>query len=80
MQWVPRGTKPPKPARFLQRISSSLPGHAGPLEELDYLSLLDRCVADQDLSAQEADELVAAATGLGIARDRVEHLHGLFFA
>jgi DNA polymerase-3 subunit epsilon len=79
VNWVPRATLPPAPANFLQRIASKLPGHSGPLEELDYLSLLDRCVADQDISAQEADELVAHAEGFGIDRGRVAHLHTLFF-
>lgn len=45
-----------------------------------YLDLLDRALVDRHISATEADDLVAVADRLDLARADVEHLHRGYLA
>lgn len=60
---------------FLQRIADRMPDHSGPLEHIEYLALLDRCLIDRHLSEHESRQLAAVANELGISRDTAARLH-----
>ncbi|QAY73718.1 DNA polymerase III subunit epsilon [Agromyces protaetiae] len=78
--WMPRpANTAPAPAEFLVRITVKLPEFAGPVEQQQYLALLDRALLDRHLSAHEADSLVALAEELGISRSTCETLHERYF-
>jgi DNA polymerase-3 subunit epsilon len=77
--WIAREQADAAPTPFLERITMKLPDHSGPAEHTDYLALLDRCLLDQQLSAHEADALVALAEDLGISRVTCEELHRRYF-
>ncbi|MEU4158357.1 exonuclease domain-containing protein [Actinoplanes sp. NPDC026670] len=59
---------------FLTRLVDRLPRLRDPQEDA-YLDLLDRALLDRHISAIEADQLVATADRLGLARADVEALH-----
>lgn len=78
--WRPRGSAgAAEPAAFLSRISQKLPEFAGPAEHQNYFALLDRCMLDRQISAHEANALVALAEEAGIGRSTCEKLHGDYF-
>lgn len=60
---------------FLQRIAEHLPDFSGPIEHVEYLALLDRCLIDRQLSEHESRQLLALADELGIGRDTAARLH-----
>ncbi|MET3719220.1 3'-5' exonuclease [Arthrobacter sp. UYEF21] len=60
---------------FLERLVNRLPGVAGPDEHTAYLAMLDRALIDRQISASEANSLVALADDLGISRSSAEQLH-----
>ena len=60
---------------FLERLVSRLPEVAGPDEHTAYLAMLDRALMDRQISASEANSLVALADDLGIGRSSAEQLH-----
>ncbi len=60
---------------FLQRIADRMPDHSGPVEHVEYLALLDRCLIDRHLSEHESRQLAAVANELGISRDTAARLH-----
>ncbi|WP_111721125.1 exonuclease domain-containing protein [Homoserinimonas sp. OAct 916] len=84
-QWLPRESAPSwatpetTAASFLERITVKLPEYSGPVERLDYLALLDRCLLDRSISAHEAQGLVALAEESGLGRDDCEELHLQYF-
>ncbi|WP_349898381.1 exonuclease domain-containing protein [Parafrigoribacterium soli] len=77
--WVSRGAQAQASASFIQRITLKMPEHAGPVEHLDYLALLDRCLLDQQISVHEANALVNLAETLGISRTTCIALHRQYF-
>lgn len=73
-RWVARGMSAAS-VPFLQRIAERLPDFSGPIEHVEYLALLDRCLIDRQLSEHESRQLVALAGELGIGRDTAARLH-----
>lgn len=69
-----RMAEEPQP-HFLERLVSRLPEVAGPDEHTAYLAMLDRALMDRQISASEANSLVALADDLGIGRSSAEQLH-----
>ncbi|WP_436520659.1 exonuclease domain-containing protein [Actinoplanes sp. HUAS TT8] len=59
---------------FLTRLVDRLPRLPDPKADA-YLGVLDRALLDRHISGHEADQLVATADRLGLARIDVEHLH-----
>lgn len=59
---------------FLTRLVDRLPRLRDPQADA-YLDILDRALLDRHISASEADQLVATADQLGLARADVQHLH-----
>jgi len=59
---------------FLTRLADRLPRQQEPRADA-YLDLLDRALLDRDISATEADGLVAVAESLGLGRADVRCLH-----
>src|SRR4029078_726886 len=43
-----------------------------------YLVLLDTLIADREITAADADQLVQVATELGLTRPQVDHLHRFY--
>lgn len=80
--WYPRpdSVPPLTAASFLVRISTRLPHIAGPVESVDYLGLLDRCLLDRSLSAHDTQALLQLADELGVSRSTCEALHFDYFA
>lgn len=62
---------------FLTRLVDRLPRLRDPKADA-YLDLLDRALLDRHISASEADQLVATADQLGLARADAEYLHGRY--
>ena len=77
--WVERHSAAERATSFLERITEKLPDFTGPVEHLDYLALLDRCLLDRQISAHEANALVAFAETKGIGRATCEALHLEYF-
>ena len=69
-----RMAEEPQP-HFLERLVNKLPEVAGPDEHTAYLAMLDRALMDRQISASEANGLVALADELGIGRSSAEQLH-----
>ncbi|WP_082575117.1 exonuclease domain-containing protein [Arthrobacter sp. Soil763] len=67
-------TEEPQP-HFLERLVNRLPEVAGTDEHTAYLAMLDRALMDRQISASEANSLVALADELGISRSSAEQLH-----
>lgn len=64
---------------FLARLVDRLPRLHEPRGDA-YLDLLDHVLLDRDISASEADALVATAETFGLARVDVDHLHRTYLA
>jgi DNA polymerase-3 subunit epsilon len=62
---------------FLTRLVDRLPRLRDPKADM-YLDLLDRALLDRHISASEADQLVATADQLGLARADVADLHSRY--
>lgn len=77
--WVAREAARVDPTGFLERITSRMPDHSGPIEHTQYLALLDRCLIDDRISVHEAAELVACAEDLGVGRETCTRLHARYF-
>jgi DNA polymerase-3 subunit epsilon len=78
--WTPRlpiAIAPP--SVFLSQIVAQLPGHSGPVEHLDYLDALDRCLQGGFLGFTESLNLEVLAEQLGISRFVCETLHREYF-
>jgi DNA polymerase-3 subunit epsilon len=73
-RWVGRATSAAS-VPFLQRIADRMPDHSGPVEHVEYLALLDRCLIDRHWSEHESRQLAAVANELGISRDTAARLH-----
>ena len=73
-RWVGRATSAAC-VPFLQRIADRMPDHSGPVEHVEYLALLDRCLIDRHWSEHESRQLAAVANELGISRDTAARLH-----
>lgn len=63
---------------FLGRLVSRTPRSELHPEANGYLTLLDRVLLDRQVSRHEADELVAVAESMGLSREDVLSLHGLY--
>ncbi len=72
---VLRGVASLRDAPFLERLTDRLGGDPQPLQEQEYLALLDRALLDRHLSAREHDALAGLARELGIGRTRARELH-----
>ena len=77
--WVERRSAAERATSFLERITEKMPDFTGPVEHLDYLALLDRCLLDRQISAHEANSLVELAETKGIGRTTCEALHLEYF-
>jgi DNA polymerase-3 subunit epsilon len=64
---------------FLTRLVDRLPRLRDSKAD-GYLDLLDQALLDRHISASEADDLVATADDLGLARADVEHLHDRYLS
>jgi DNA polymerase III subunit epsilon len=64
---------------FPTRITEKVPEPAGSAERRAYLAVLDRCLSDRRLSADEADELIATAERLGLSLTTCLILHDEYF-
>ena len=73
-RWVGRAVNAAS-VPFLQRIADRMPDHSGPVEHVEYLALLDRCLIDRHLSEHESRQLAAVANELGVTRDTAARLH-----
>ncbi len=66
-----------QPSRFLQRLASL--GHrdveASEPEVVDYLCLIDRVLEDRVIDAEEEEELIDAASRLGLSRGQIDWAH-----
>lgn len=69
-----RSGSDPQP-HFLERLVDRLPEVTGPDEHNAYLAMLDRALLDRQISASEADGLVALTDSLGISRNMADQLH-----
>ena len=79
-EWMTRpAASDAPPPHFLERITVTLPEHAGPSECTDYLALLDRALLDRQLSVHETRGLVELAENLGIDRASAQQLHLDYF-
>jgi DNA polymerase-3 subunit epsilon len=65
---------------FLGRLASRTPRSEIHPEANSYLGLLDRVLLDRHVSLHEADELVAAAESMGLAREDAITLHRLYLS
>ncbi|MCH7232813.1 hypothetical protein L0U85_18425 [Glycomyces sp. L485] len=72
---VRRGAGSTGGADFLARLVEHLPRVPDPPQADLYLAMLDRALIDRHVSSTEADELVALAAELGIARPAAIELH-----
>ncbi|MEV0289979.1 exonuclease domain-containing protein [Kribbella sp. NPDC050820] len=60
---------------WMSRIVDQLPRVPEPPQADSYLALLDGILADREITAADADQLVQVATELGLARSEVQELH-----
>lgn len=60
---------------WMSRIVDQLPRVPEPPQADSYLALLDGILADREITAADADQLVQVATELGLARSQVQELH-----
>lgn len=78
-EWMPRESAGAPRVHFIDRVIQATETTTAPGAELDYLGLLDRALIDGYLSSVEQDDLVDAATSLGLTRADVERLNGDYF-
>jgi DNA polymerase III subunit epsilon len=60
---------------WMSRLVDQLPRVPEPPQADSYLSLLDMILANREITAADADQLVQAATDLGLTRSQVRDLH-----
>ncbi|MET9276012.1 exonuclease domain-containing protein [Kribbella sp. NPDC003557] len=60
---------------WMSRLVDQLPRVPEPPQADSYLVLLDTLLADREITAADADQLVQVATELGLTRPQVDHLH-----
>ncbi|TCC29014.1 exonuclease domain-containing protein [Kribbella speibonae] len=60
---------------WMSRLVDQLPRVPEPPQADSYLVLLDTLLANRELTAADADQLVQVATELGMTRPQVDHLH-----
>jgi len=60
---------------WMSRIVDQLPRVPEPPQADSYLALLDGILADREITAADADQLVQVATELGLTRSEVQELH-----
>ncbi|MBA0126128.1 DNA polymerase III subunit epsilon [Haloechinothrix sp. YIM 98757] len=77
-EWLPREAARGRQRHFLGRLVEHMPGDEEPEDQAEYLAMLDRVLLDREISAHEADELVALAEGLGIGRQLAHRLHARY--
>ncbi|PPK70457.1 exonuclease domain-containing protein [Actinokineospora auranticolor] len=77
---VVRGADGPDDPHFLGRLVDRLPRVGQPASADDYLAVLDRALRDRYLSADEQQELLDTANGLGLSRAEVLTLHRGYLA
>lgn len=76
---LPERERPVEQRSFLERVVGKIP--AGSCEEeAEYLGLLDRVVADFELTVREADALDSYAGESALAHERRRELHVSYFA
>ncbi len=85
LQWpaLPRSEVPPvvRPVHaggrhgWMSRLVDQLPRVPEPPQADSYLALLDTIVANREMTATDADQLVQVATELGLSRSQVRDLH-----
>jgi DNA polymerase-3 subunit epsilon len=59
----------------MSRLVDQLPRVPEPPQADSYLVLLDTILANREITAADADQLVQVATELGLTRPQVDHLH-----
>jgi DNA polymerase-3 subunit epsilon len=74
---VARDPRPRRPDAWLDRITSAVPRNPEPRIEA-YLDVLERALLDGYLSAHEEAALVELALALGLHRDQVTAVHGMY--
>lgn len=74
---VARNPVPRRPDAWLDRITSTLPRNPEPKIEA-YLDVLERAMLDRYLSAHEEAALIELAIDLGLHRDQISAVHGLY--
>ncbi len=60
---------------WMSRIVDQLPRVPEPPQADSYLALLDGILADREITAADADQLVQVATELGLTRSEVQEMH-----
>ncbi|MEU8222541.1 exonuclease domain-containing protein [Kribbella sp. NPDC048915] len=60
---------------WMSRLVDQLPRVPEPPQADSYLVLLDTLLANREITAADADQLVQVATELGLTRPQVDHLH-----
>lgn len=60
---------------WMSRLVDQLPRVPEPPQADSYLALLDMILANREITAADADQLVQAATDLGLTRSQVQELH-----
>ncbi|GAA1643573.1 hypothetical protein GCM10009744_37370 [Kribbella alba] len=60
---------------WMSRLVDQLPRVPEPPQADSYLAVLDMILADREINAAEADQLVHVATDLGLTRSQVDKLH-----
>ncbi|WP_406053029.1 exonuclease domain-containing protein [Kribbella sp. NBC_00889] len=60
---------------WMSRLVDQLPRVPEPPQADSYLALLDMILANREITAADADQLVQAATDLGLTRPQVDELH-----
>ena len=63
---------------WMSRLVDQLPRVPDPPQADSYLAVLDMILADREINAAEADQLVHVATALGLTRSQVDELHRVY--
>jgi DNA polymerase-3 subunit epsilon len=65
---------------WMSRLVDQLPRVPEPPQADSYLAVLDMILADREINAAEADQLVHVATDLGLTRPQVDQLHQVYLS